>query len=186
MPQVGYARVSTGEQNLDLQFDALTKAGCERIFQDKESGAKDDRIGLASALSYLGPGDCLTVWRLDRLGRSVQHLVSTVTELRIRGVEFRSLTESIDTTTPGGKLVFVIFAGLAEFERDLITVRVRAGLEAARARGRFGGRPIKLSDEKIKLAFTLLNDKQIPASQVCEMLGVGRSTLYRHLRENKK
>src|SRR5690348_6581068 len=138
---VGYARVSTGEQTLDLQLDALAAAGCDRVFQDTASGAKAERPGLARALDFLRPGDTLVVWRLDRLGRSLQHLIQTLTALDQRGVGFKSLTESIDTTTPGGKLVFHIFGALAEFERDLIRERTQAGLAAARARGRTGGHP---------------------------------------------
>src|SRR3954467_10501673 len=136
---VGYARVSTEDQNLDLQRDALTRAGCERIFTDVASGAKDDRTGLAGALAFLRPGDTLVVWKLDRLGRSLKHLIETVTALQARKIGFRSPQESIDTTTSGGKLIFHVFGALAEFERDLIRERTQAGLQAARARGRKGG-----------------------------------------------
>src|SRR6266542_4872487 len=149
---VGYARVSTLEQNLDLQKDALTKAGCERIFTDRISGAKSERPGLTDALSFVRKGDVLVVWKLDRLGRSLQQLIETVTGLATRGIEFRSLTEQIDTTTPGGKLIFHIFGSLAEFERDLIRQRTMAGLAAARARGRAGGRPTTMTPTKLTLA----------------------------------
>ena len=136
MAAIGYARVSTTDQDLALQLDALAKVGCTRIFEDTASGAKAERPGLAAALSFAREGDILTVWKLDRLGRSLSHLIETVSALKARGVGFRSLTESIDTTTPGGRLVFHIFGALGQFERDLIRERTRAGLEAAAARGR--------------------------------------------------
>ncbi len=139
--QIGYARVSTVEQTLDLQQDALTKAGCPRIFSDVASGANTDRPGLGEALNFVRPGDTLVVWRLDRLGRSLQHLIQTVTGLQQRQVSFKSLTESLDTTTSGGKLVFHFFGALAEFERDLMRERTLAGLAAPRARGRVDGHP---------------------------------------------
>src|SRR5215210_3684767 len=139
--QIGYARVSTEEQTLALQLDAFTTAGVDKVFTDTASGAKADRPGLTEALAFARPGDVLVVWRLDRLGRSLPHLIQTLTDLAARGVGFRSLTEAIDTTTPGGKLIFHIFGALAEFERDLIQNRTRAGLTAARARGRKGGHP---------------------------------------------
>jgi DNA invertase Pin-like site-specific DNA recombinase len=139
--QIGYARISTGDQTLALQDDALKKAGCERLYQDIASGAKSERPGLAKALDQLRAGDTLVVWRLDRLGRSLQHLLATITDLDARGVGFKSLTENIDTTTSGGRLVFHIFGSIAEFERDLIRERTNAGLTAARARGHKGGRP---------------------------------------------
>src|SRR6266508_2032977 len=143
--QIGYARVSTGEQTLDLQRDALTAAGCDRICTDTASGARAERPGLTEALDHLRAGDTLVVWRLDRLGRSLRHLIETITALEQRGIGFKSLTESIDTTSSGGKLIFHIFGALAEFERELIRERTRAGLAAARARGRLGGRPKKLA-----------------------------------------
>src|ERR687886_70961 len=156
---IGYARVSTDDQNLDLQRDALHKAGCELIFDDTVSGTKARRPGLEQALSHLRPGDTLVVWRLDRLGRSLRHLIDTVTALAERGVGFRSLTESIDTTTSGGKLVFHIFGALAEFERELIRERAKAGLAAARARGRIGGRPKSLTPKSLELLNKLYADK---------------------------
>jgi DNA invertase Pin-like site-specific DNA recombinase len=149
---LGYARVSTTDQHPDLQVDALTQAGCYRVFTDCASGARTDRPQLTAVLDQLRPGDTLLVWKLDRLGRSLRHLVDTVTELADRGVGFRSLQESIDTTTPGGKLVFHVFAALAEFERDLVRERTTAGLAAARARGRIGGRPSVMTADKLAVA----------------------------------
>src|SRR3712207_2162831 len=147
---VGYARVSTTDQTLSLQQDALMRAGCERIFSDTMSGAKAERPGLVQALRFMRSGDVLVVWKLDRLGRSLKNLIDVVTELETLGIGFRSITESIDTTTSGGKLIFHIFGALAEFERELIRERTSAGLAAARARGRKGGRPrvAALSDPK--------------------------------------
>lgn len=138
---IGYARVSTQDQTLDLQTDALKRAGCEKIFTDMASGAKSERPGLQEAMNHLRAGDMLVVWRLDRLGRSLKHLIATVTNLSDHGIGFKSLQENMDTTTSGGKLVFHIFGALAEFEREVIKERTNAGLRAARARGRFGGRP---------------------------------------------
>src|SRR3954447_25059658 len=145
---IGYARVSTNEQNLDSQKDALSKAGCEEIYSDHVSGTKSRRPGLEDALSHLRGGDTLVVWRLDRLGRSLRHLIDTVTEWQDKGIGFKSLTESIDTTTSGGKLIFHIFGALAEFEREIIKERTLAGLQAARARGRRGGPKYKLTDKR--------------------------------------
>jgi DNA invertase Pin-like site-specific DNA recombinase len=156
---IGYARVSTFEQSLDLQTDALERAGCERLFTDQVGGAHAERPGLDQVLSHLRKGDTLVVWKLDRLGRSVRHLIETVGQLQERKIGFRSLRESIDTTTSGGKLVFHVFAALAEFERDLIRERTRAGLEAARARGKRGGRPRKLDAKRKTQALTLYHDK---------------------------
>ena len=158
---IGYARVSTFEQTLDLQQDALAAAGCERFFTDTISGGKSDRPGLTEAIDYVRPGDVLVVWRLDRLGSSLKNLIEVMTKLNERGIGFRSLTEQIDTTTPGGKLIFHIFGSLAEFERDLIRERTQAGLAAARARGRKGGRPKKLGTPgKIAMARSLYADHE--------------------------
>lgn len=181
--EIGYARVSTGEQTLDLQLDALSKAGCSKIYEETASGAKADRPVLEEVLSYLRGGDTLVVWRLDRLGRSLQHLIETVSALAERGIGFKSLTEQIDTTTPGGKLIFHVFGALAEFERDLIRERTQAGLAAARARGRLGGRPKKLADaKKLELARTLYEGGQTDIETICATLGVSRATLYRYLK----
>lgn len=181
--RIGYARVSTHDQNLDLQLDALNKAGCERIFQDRASGAKEDRPGLADALKALRSGDTLVVWKLDRLGRSISHLITVVNSLRDEGVGFHSVTEGIDTSTNGGRLVYNIFASLADFERGLIQDRTMAGLAAARARGRKGGRPKKLTPRKLAQARALLKDPDQSVTEVARTLGVGRATLYRALKE---
>lgn len=182
---IGYARVSTFEQTLDLQQDALTKAGCEQTFTDTISGSVVERPGLQNALLYLREGDTLVVWRLDRLGRSLKHLIETVTALHERGIGFKSLTENIDTTTSAGKLVFHVFGALAEFERDLIRERTQAGLAAARARGRHGGRPraeALNTSRKIALARALYQDKSHSISDICSTLHVSRATLYRYIR----
>lgn len=180
---VGYARVSTGDQNLDLQLDALKSAGCEaeRIFTDRLPGAKDERPGLAEALRYVREGDTLVVWRLDRLGRSLSHLIQVTTGLEQRGVGFKSLQEGIDTTTSGGKLVFHIFGALAEFERSLIRERTNAGLKAARARGRNGGRPKALTEHQLVMVKIMLAAPDVSVQQVADHFGVARSTLYRLL-----
>jgi DNA invertase Pin-like site-specific DNA recombinase len=183
---IGYARVSTTDQNLDLQTDALKTAACERIFTDTASGTKTDRPGLTEALKECRAGDTLAVWKLDRLGRSLPHLVETVRELMERGVGFKSLQEGIDTTTSGGKLIFHIFASLAEFERDLIRERTNAGLSAARARGRKGGRPKGVQDaSKQKLALALKSDTSRSVAEICQMVGVSRNTYYKYVKESK-
>jgi DNA invertase Pin-like site-specific DNA recombinase len=179
---IGYARVSTADQTLDLQRDALEKAGCSKIFTDTASGAKSERVGLDEALSYIRPGDTLVVWRLDRLGRSLRHLIETIIALANRQIGFKSITESIDTTTSGGKLVFHIFGALAEFERDIIRERTQAGLDAARARGRKGGRPKALTPKKAQQALTLYNDKNNTIDEVCKTLNISRATLYRYIK----
>jgi DNA invertase Pin-like site-specific DNA recombinase len=181
---IGYARVSTADQTLDLQKDALTKAGCERIFTDTASGAKQERVGFDEALAYVRKGDTLVVWRLDRLGRSLPHLIETITGLENRGIGFKSITESIDTTTSGGKLVFHIFGALAEFERDIIKERTQAGLSAARARGRKGGRPKALTPQKAQQAKTLYNDKTNTIDEICRTLNISRATLYRYINKS--
>ena len=177
---VGYARISTRDQTPALQRDALQAAGCERIFEETASGAQRDRPRLAEALAWMREGDTLAVWRLDRLARSARQLIATVEDLDDRGIEFRSLTEAIDTTTPGGRLVFHVFGALAEFERELVRERTRAGLDAARARGRVGGRPAALDEEAIAVARALLRDPSIPVGDVARRLGVSRATLYKY------
>jgi DNA invertase Pin-like site-specific DNA recombinase len=167
---------------LALQKDALKTAGCEKIFTDKASGKLCERPGLSQALDYLRSGDTLTVWKLDRLGRSLQHLISVVTQLSERGVAFRSLTEGFDTSSPGGQLVFHIFGSLAEFERALIVERTKAGLDAARARGRRGGRKPILTPEKVVVARKMHAAGESPA-KIARVLGCGRSSLYRYLGE---
>jgi DNA invertase Pin-like site-specific DNA recombinase len=180
---VGYARVSTLEQTLDLQQDALTAAGCERIFTDTASGSRADRTGLDEALRFLRDGqDTLVVWRLDRLGRSLRHLIDTIGALQEREIGFRSLQEQIDTTTSGGKLVFHVFGALAEFERDLIRERTQAGLTAARVRGRLGGRPKALDPREAQMAQALYADKSNSIDDICRTLRISRATLYRYIK----
>lgn len=179
---IGYARVSTVEQSLEMQVDALKKAGCHQIFTDVASGAKSDRPGLDKALEYLRTGDTLVVWKIDRLGRSLIHLVQTIDALRERGVGFRSLTDAgIDTTTRNGKLLFNLFATLAEFERDLISERTKASLAVAKARGRNGGRRATVTPEKLAKARRLMDKKGLTVKEAAAALDVGRSTLYRAL-----
>lgn len=181
---LGYARVSTGDQDARLQHDALTAAGCYRIFTDTASGALQSRPQLDQLMDQLRPGDTLVVWRLDRLGRSIRHLIDQLSELQARGIEFRSLQENIDTSSPGGRLVFHIFASLAEFERDLIRERTNAGLAAARARGRTGGRPPRLTPYQVATAKKLYEQQDMTVAQIGEVLGVSRSTIYRALRRD--
>jgi len=183
--EIGYMRISTSKQDHALQEDALAKAGCKKIFEDMISGGADARPRLDEALAFARSGDTLVVWRLDRLGRSLGHLISTVRALEARGVGFRSLTEAIDTTSPGGRLIFHIFGALAEFELSIIRARTKAGLEAARARGRFGGRPPKMNGENIRQAKTLLEDERNSVTKISKLLGVSRGTLYRHLAQEK-
>ncbi len=178
---IGYARVSTQDQNPELQLDALKQISCEKIFTEKLSGARRDRPELNAALDYMRAGDTLVVWKLDRLARSLKQLIETVEDLEERGIGFRSLTEAIDTTTPSGKLIFHIFAALAEFERSIIRERTVAGLNAARERGRLGGRPRALSDDDIAAAKALLRDPNITVEQAAERLSIAPSTLYRYL-----
>jgi DNA invertase Pin-like site-specific DNA recombinase len=180
---LGYARVSTDDQRLDLQRDALIKAGVQpgRIYEDKLSGARSDRPGLEAVLKAARDGDTLVVWRLDRLGRTMVDLIKLVTDLEARGVGFRSLTENIDTTTPAGKLIFHVFGALAEFERNLTRERTRAGLLAARARGRVGGRKRAMTDRDVAVAKTLLREGSLTVEEVAEQTGVSMATLYRYL-----
>ena len=178
---IGYARVSTADQNLDLQLDALKKAGCTKIFHDTISGAKTERPGLDDALANLRKGDTLAVWKLDRLGRSLKHLIEVITKLNEEDKEFKSLQESLDTATPTGKLIFHVLGALAEFERSLIRERTMAGLEAARARGRRGGRPRVMDERKIALAKSMLSDPATSFADVSKTLGVSKATLYTYL-----
>jgi DNA invertase Pin-like site-specific DNA recombinase len=180
---IGYARISTTEQTLDLQRDALTKAGCTRIFTDTASGAQLERTGLTDALSHVREGDILIVWKLDRLGRSLKDLITRITELNNRKIGFKSITEQIDTTTSGGKLIFHIFGALAEFERDIIKERTNAGLAAARARGRTGGRRKVLTAKDIAMVQKLYADKKTPVADICRSFGVSRMTLWRYVKE---
>jgi DNA invertase Pin-like site-specific DNA recombinase len=181
---VGYARVSTEEQKLDLQLDALKGAGCEKVFSDQVSGAAATKAGLDEALAYVRSGDVLVVWKLDRLGRTVKGLVELVDGLKERGVQFKSVTDGIDTSTSAGKFFFHVMAAMAEMERDLIRERTNAGLAAARARGRLGGRKPKMNASKLDAAKKLLL-AGTPVSEVAKTLGVGRATLYRNLNADK-
>ena len=186
MSLYGYARVSTDDQDLALQLDALEQAGCAEphLFTDKISGAKTERPGLDACLAKLQSGDTLLVWRLDRLGRSMAHLVSLVEELRQKDIGFRSLCDgAIDTTTASGELVFNIFSALAQFERRLIQERTRAGLQAARARGKTGGRkPLSINDPRVKVAKALNDDKSLNVATICKQMQISRSTFYRLLK----
>lgn len=178
---IGYMRVSTGEQSLDLQRDALERAGCERVYEDVCSGRATERPGLAQAVEVARDGDALAVWKLDRIGRSLPHVVGLVGDLQKRGVGLKVLTGDVDTTTATGRLVFGIFATLAEFERDLIHERTMAGLAAARARGRAGGRPRVMTKQKLKAAMALMADRENAARDVAKQLGVSVSTLYAYV-----
>jgi DNA invertase Pin-like site-specific DNA recombinase len=182
---IGYARVSTADQDLALQIDALETVGCTRIFEDKISGAKSVRKGLDECLSQLQQGDTLVVWRLDRLGRSMQHLVAVVTNLKDRGVSFKSVQDgAIDTSTASGELIFNIFASLAQFERELIRERTNAGLVAARARGKKGGRrTISQNDPKVKAVRAMHADPDHSIKEICNTLNISKATLYRYLKQ---
>jgi DNA invertase Pin-like site-specific DNA recombinase len=185
--KIGYIRVSKHEQNEALQRDALKEAGCEKYFSDVMTGSNFERKGLEQLLAFARSGDTMIVWKLDRLGRSLKDLIETLNLLKDRGVDFISLTEKIDTTTPGGKLIFHLMGALAEFERDLIRERTNAGLAAARARGHVGGRPKKLATNgKVALALRLVEDPHHSIDDICSTLGISRSTLYRYVREAKK
>jgi len=181
--KIGYMRVSTFDQNLDLQEDALNKEGCDKIFSDKISGAKSktEREGLRNALDFMREGDVLVIYKLDRLGRTLKNLIEMVNDLSKKKMGLKSLSESIDTTTANGKLIFHVFGAISEFERDIIRERTRAGLGAARARGKFGGRPRKITDEKIKMAKRLHADKSIDIKDIIKNLQVSRSAFYRML-----
>ena len=180
LANIGYARVSTQDQNLSLQLDALAAAGCGKVFEDRGSGARADRAGLQAALDYVRDGEVLVVWKLDRLGRSLPHLIETVTDLAKRGVGFRSLTEAIDTTTPGGRLVFHIFGALGQFERDLIQERTRAGLAAAAMRGRKGGRKPAVTDDKLRRAREHIA-KGLTVREAAMRVKVSKTALYQAL-----
>ena len=180
---IGYARVSTPDQKLSLQHDALKRAGCERLFDDQASGARTDRPGLADALAYLRAGDTLVVWKLDRLGRSMSHLIEKIGELAARGIGVRSLTENIDTTTPGGMLVFNIFGSLAQFERDLIRERTQAGLRAARERGSKGGRRPVVTPDKLRKARAHIA-AGLTVREAAARLKIGKTALYKALEQN--
>lgn len=183
---IGYARVSTADQYLGMQEDALKGAGCEDIFKDIVSGAKTARPGLHSAISHLRKGDTLVVWRLDRLGRSLAHLIETVKELNDQGIGFKSLQESIDTTTSGGQLIFHIFGALAQFERELIRERTQAGLKAARVRGRMGGRPVQLNTQEIRKLKKHYDKGDLSVMEICKLFNITKPTLYRYLKNEKQ
>ena len=183
---IGYARVSTHDQNLDLQKDALEKAGCKKIYVEQMSGSSRIRPELEKTLEMLRNGDTLVVWRLDRLGRSLKHLIELIAKLEQREIGFKSLMESMNTTTPGGKLVFYIFGALAQFEHNLIQERTDAGLAAARARGRNGGRPLKLNGKKRELAIKLYNERERSIKEICQIMGISRPTLYSYIHKHEK
>jgi DNA invertase Pin-like site-specific DNA recombinase len=183
--KIGYARVSTRDQHLELQIDALTKAGCDRIYQDIASGARAERPALNEMIRNLRPGDVLVIWKLDRLGRSLNHLIGLVNDLMEKKIGLQSLHDPIDTITPQGRLSFNLFASLAEFERDLIRERTQAGLSAARARGRNGGRPKGLpqkAEATACAAETLYKEGKLTVNEIAEKLGIAKSTLYAYLR----
>jgi DNA invertase Pin-like site-specific DNA recombinase len=179
--RLGYARVSTEDQHLELQQDALLQYGCERIFEDRISGSKSERPGLQAAFDQFRPGDSLIVWRLDRLGRSIKDLIRLVEQLDEKQVSLISLQENLDTSTSSGKLIFHIFSALAEFERNLILERTQAGLHAARSRGRKGGRPRSLNQDQQKLLFRLYDERKHTIDEICRMLDIAKSTLYSYL-----
>jgi DNA invertase Pin-like site-specific DNA recombinase len=180
---IGYARVSTHDQNLDLQQDALKQAGCVKIIVDQVSGSVAERPGLTRLKEILREGDILVVWRLDRLGRSIKDLITWASWFEQEKIGLRSLHESIDTTTPSGRLTFHLFAALAEFERQLIQERTKAGLYAARARGRQGGRPRALQSDKRALAVQLYNEKKLTVKKICELMEISKPTLYAYVRQ---
>lgn len=184
--KIGYARVSTLDQNPELQTDALTAAGCEKIITDKITGTVAERVGLTEIKTILRKGDVLVVWRLDRLGRSLKNLIEWVSYLDDKGVALQSLHENIDTSTSTGKLVFHIFGALAEFERNLIRERTMAGLAAARARGKKGGRKKSLTPDKRKLVVKLYNEKEMTVHEICSTMGISKPTLYSYVRESQK
>jgi DNA invertase Pin-like site-specific DNA recombinase len=178
---IGYARVSTHNQNLEMQHDALRGVGCENIFEETFTGSTTERPQLRAALEFIRPGDTLVIWKLDRLARSLKQLIETVEDLGSRKIGFRSITESIDTTTPGGKLVFHMFGALAEFERGIIQERTMAGLQAARSRGRTGGRPSIMTPERMAAAQALIKDGKLTIVEVAKQLGISDGTLYKYM-----
>jgi DNA invertase Pin-like site-specific DNA recombinase len=182
---VGYARVSTKEQSLHMQEDALKNAGCKEIYTDIASGSMSERPGLDKVLSYIREGDTLVVWKLDRLGRSIQHLIETVAKLSKRKIAFKSLQENIDTKTSGGKLIFHIFGALAEFERDLIRERTDAGLKSARARGHMGGRPALLDNRQIKRMIEMYDSKKNTVGEICKIYAISRPSFYNYLQRQR-
>ena len=182
---VGYARVSTQDQKLELQRDALKEAKCERIFEDKASGAKAARPGLTEALAFMRPGDTLVIWKLSHLGRSMKQLIETVQAMQDKGIELKSLNGSIDTRTPTGKLLFHIVAAFAQFERDNMIENTKAGLEAARARGKKGGRKPVLEGKKLSQALVLRTDPTLAVDDICKTLGISRATFYRYTKSDK-
>lgn len=182
---IGYARVSTDDQKITLQKDALNQIGCEQLFEDQISGVKAKRPGLERALQYARKGDIIVVWRLDRLSRSLKDLIDMMTNLESRGIGLKSLQESIDTSTSSGKLIFHLFGALAEFERNLIRERTQAGLQAARARGRKGGRPKALTTNKQVLAIKLYEERDCSVREICEVMGISKPTLYKYIKAAK-
>ncbi len=179
--KIGYARVSTNDQNPQSQIDELTRYGCDKIFVEHASGTKADRIELSKLIEYAREGDSIVVWKMDRLARSLKQLIQTIEDLEARNIGFVSITEAMDTTTPGGKLIFHVFGALAEFERGIITERTKAGLKAAKARGRLGGRPPAISPNDLNVAQAMLSDSTISFAEVARRMGVSSSTLYRHI-----
>lgn len=181
---IGYARISCTDQHLHLQNEALKEAGCEKIFEEVASGAKDDRPKLKEAIDYMREGDVLVVWKLDRLSRSLKHLIETVNDLEKRRIGLRIITQQLDTTSPSGKLVFHVFGAISEFERSLIRERTAAGLKSARMRGRLGGRPRVFSDNSLEIAQSLYDGGKTTVNQICSTLGISRATFYRNVKQS--
>ena len=184
--KIGYARVSTADQHLRMQEDALKSAGCEEIYSDVISGVKSQRPGLDKALSFVREGDTIVVWKLDRLGRSIQHLIQTITSLIDKKIAFKSLQENIDTSTSGGKLIFHIFSALAEFERDLIQERTQAGLKAARVRGKMGGRPPLLDTRQINRMIEMYDEQKNTVAEICKIYNISRPSFYNYLNNRRR
>jgi DNA invertase Pin-like site-specific DNA recombinase len=184
--KIGYARVSSDDQNLDLQHDALRKAGCKTIYDDKASGGSVDRPGLKNLLSAIRKGDLIVVWRLDRLGRSLRDLLELAAEFESKGAELSSVCDKIDTSTSGGKLIFQVFGAISEFERNIIRERTQAGLAAARKRGRTGGRPKTLDNEQRKMLLRLYESKEHSVAEICKLLKISKPTLYNYLEAARK